>query len=138
MTFEAQRAAPSGSDSTPQVSTDLPPLEVGTPKQIGVAERIRRDFVGGVNGSLLWWMGLTNSGDTSIRRHFGELMPPSDAQKVVGAIERSLRTPKCLDANYWLDNHKRKPFRAGRIAVTEAYRRIGQRQGTGSDAGQSS
>ena len=37
-----------------------------------------------------------------------------------------------------VDNHKRKPFRAGRIAVTEAYRRIGQRQGTGSDAGQSS
>lgn len=106
----------------PQVPTALPPITVGSTKQIEWAERIRSEYVTGANFAIMWWMGYTCDGETSARRAMGDLMPEQEAALIAQSIARFVADPG-MDAGMWIDRYKKDPYREGKFAVGSLHRR---------------
>lgn len=107
----------------PQVPSDLPAIAFGTPRQREVAERIRAEYVSGVNYAIMWWLGYTDDGETSARRALGDLMPIDVAREIADTVT-AFACGRGLDANVWLDHAKRRPDLEGRRAVARLSRSI--------------
>lgn len=112
----------------PQIPTDLPPMQVGSPRQMEVAEEIREEYVDGANFALMWWLGYTDDGETSARRALGLLMPRCEAEAIARSVEEFASSGPGLDANMWLDNYKKSPYRQGKFAVGRLRQRMANSQ----------
>ncbi len=112
------------SAGAPQIPTDLPPMQVGSPRQREVAEEIREEYVDGANFALMWWLGYTDDGETSARRALGLLMPRCEAEAIARSIKKFVSAGPGLDATMWLDWYKSRPYRSGKSAVGSLHQQI--------------